>query len=86
MKTTKFDSASHLQGHEVQSELIAEAIKTGNPVFIAHALRTVFRAISLYNHAHTNTQVLGEFKTVQNPDDIASHEAGEEGFWLAPRR
>ncbi len=43
MKTTKLDPSKHLTTPEPQAELVAEAIESGDPKFIAHALGTVAR-------------------------------------------
>ena len=44
MKTTRFDSAEYLMSPEAQAELVSEALGTGDPKFVVHALCTVARA------------------------------------------
>lgn len=43
-KTTRFDSAEYLDSDEAVSAYLDEALATGDPAFVAHALGTVARA------------------------------------------
>jgi len=44
LKTTRFDSADYLDSDEAVSAYLEEALETGDPSFITHALGTVARA------------------------------------------
>jgi len=44
LKTTRFDSADYLDSDEAVSAYLEEALQTGDPSFITHALGTVARA------------------------------------------
>jgi probable addiction module antidote protein len=44
VKTTRFDSAEHLDGDEAISAYMEDALETDDPAFIAQALGTVARA------------------------------------------
>lgn len=44
LETFPFDPAEYLDTPEAQAELLADAFETGDPVYIAHALRTAARA------------------------------------------
>jgi probable addiction module antidote protein len=43
-ETLPFDAAKYLTSPEAQTELLAEAIESGDPSFIANALGTIARA------------------------------------------
>ncbi len=42
--TTRFDPSEHLDDAEIQAELLDEALATGNPRVIVHAIGTIARA------------------------------------------
>ncbi len=44
LKTIPFDSAEHLESHEGQIEVLADAASTGDATYIRHALDVVARA------------------------------------------
>jgi len=44
LKTYPFDSSQYLGSDESQRELLADAMETGNAVYIAHAIGVVARA------------------------------------------
>lgn len=41
---TRFDPSEHLDDAEIQAELLDEALATGNPRVIVHAIGTIARA------------------------------------------
>jgi probable addiction module antidote protein len=44
MKTSRFDAAEHLTDPVEQATLLREAVESGDPAFLAHALGTIARA------------------------------------------
>jgi len=44
METIPFDAAEYFDSAESQAELLADAVQTGERVYIAHALNIVARA------------------------------------------
>jgi probable addiction module antidote protein len=51
LKTIPFDAADYLDTPESQTELIADALASGEPQYIAHALGVVARARGMSNVA-----------------------------------
>ncbi len=49
----EFDAARHLDNPAVIAAYIQEAFETGDPVFIAHAVRTVARAAGVILEDHS---------------------------------
>lgn len=73
LKTYRFDSSRYLDSDESQRQLLADALSSGDAVYIAHALGVVARArgmTSIAQEAGLSREVLFEALADDSAPDI----------------
>lgn len=68
IKTTPFNPVDYLDNDEVIGAFVLDALKTGDPSFIAHAIEIAEQAKGM--HGQTNTSPIEQFFTLMNTLNI----------------